>query len=176
MKKFILYGAGFLLAALIFVAILAPKSETVERSIVVNKPVSEVYSYLVQLQNMEEWSPWSKKDPKTIHEYKGAGNTIGSIHLWTSEHQQVGVGEQEITSVSVDKEVVSELRFTEPFESTSVAYLRFKEQGAFTHVIWGYRAEYNPVQAVFMMAMDLDKHLGGDFEKGLITAKSILEK
>jgi len=176
MKKFFLYGAGVLFILLVVVAIIAPKTEIVERTIIINKPVLEVYSYLVELQNLEEWSPWSKKDPKTIHKYKGVGNSVGSIHSWTSEHRQVGIGEQEITSVTPFKEVVSELRFAEPFESNSITYLKFNDLGISTEVTWGHTSEYNPLQAVFMMAMDMDTYLGNDFDEGLLMAKTILEK
>lgn len=176
MKKFFLYGSGIILIALIVIAILVPKSETVERSITIKKPITEVYTYFALLQNMEEWSPWAKKDPATVHTYQGEGNTVGSIHFWNSTHEQVGVGEQEITSMVPNKEIYSDLRFKEPFESTSVGYLKFQDKGNQTQVTWGYNAKYNPVEAIFMSLMDMDKYIGADFEAGLSNAKTILEK
>jgi len=153
MKKVILYGLGFIIAAVIIAVIVAPKEEIVERSITIDKPVAEVYEYFALLQNMEAWSPWAKKDPKATHKYEGAGNTVGSVHYWNSTHEEVGVGEQEIVSLVPNQEIYSELRFIEPFEST-----------------------YGAVESVIMLLMDMDKMIGGDFEQGLGDAKAILEK
>ena len=127
MKKVILYGLGFIIAAVIIAVIVAPKEEIVERSITIDKPVAEVFEYFALLQNMEAWSPWAKKDSKATHKYEGAGNTVGSVHYWNSSHEEVGVGEQEIVSLVPNQEIYSELRFIESFESTSVGYLKLVE-------------------------------------------------
>lgn len=176
MKKILLYGLGVILVAIFVLMIAAPKTETITRSIVVNKPVEVVYSYFSSLQNMEEYATWQAKDPNTVNTYIGAGNTVGSIHEWTSEHKEVGKGEQEIISMVNNKEIYSELRFFEPFESTSTAFLKFEEDGNNTKVIWGYEASYAALESVFMMFLDMDKLLGPDFEKGLSKAKTILEE
>lgn len=176
MKKYLLLALMVLIAAFVAIAVIAPKTENVERSITINKPVTEVFSYLVKLQNMEEWSPWAKKDTTTLHTYKGAGNTVGSVHYWVSEHKEVGIGEQEITSIIPNKEVYSDLRFKEPFESESQGYLKFNSKGTQTEVTWGYLAEYNTLQAIVMSMRNMDKVLGKDFEQGLTDAKAILEE
>ncbi|WP_010135145.1 SRPBCC family protein [Ochrovirga pacifica] len=176
MKKFFLYGAGLLLLIIVIFAIAAPKTETVKRSIVIQKPVNVVYPYFASLQNMEEWSPWAKKDPSARHEYIGAGNSVGSVHAWYSEHEQVGSGEQEITSMVPNKEIYSELRFKTPMETTSEGFLIFEEQGNKTKVTWGYNAKYGVLESMIMTFLDLDKIIGKDFEQGLNDAKIILEK
>lgn len=175
MKK-ILYVIGVLLCIVIVAAILAPKEATVERSIVIEEPVDVVFPYFLSLQKIEEYSPWQTRDPKTIHEYRGAGNTVGSVHRWTSKNEEVGVGEQEIISITPHEEIVSELRFEEPFESTSEGYLKFKEVDKGTEVTWGYRGTFGMIESLFMMFMDMDKLLGADFNQGLSKAKSNLEQ
>lgn len=155
---------------------LAPKSEQVERSITINKPVTEVYTYMALLQNMEAWSPWAKKDPSAKHTYKGAGNTVGSVHYWESTHEEVGVGEQEITKLVPNKEIISDLRFKTPYESESIGYLKFDDEGSKTKVTWGYTARYNLIESLFMLFMDMDEMLGGEFEQGLADAKAIIEE
>lgn len=176
MKKivFIILIVVFVLPAILMT--LAPKHEQVERTITIDKPVTEVFEYLVLLQNMEEWSPWAKKDPKAKHTYKGAGDTVGSVHYWESTNEEVGVGEQEITQIVPNKEIFSAIRFKEPFQSQSIGYLKFKDEGAKTIVTWGYSARYKLVESLIMLFMDMETLLGGDFEQGLADAKVILEK
>ena len=176
MKKFFLYGSVVIIAILLILIMIAPKSETIQRSIIIEKPIDVVYPYFASLQNMEEYATWQKLDPNTVHEYRGAGNSVGSVHAWTSEHKQVGKGEQEIIKMIPNKEIISELRFKEPFESNSIAFLKFDDNGSDTKVIWGYDTNYGAIESVIMMFLDMDKLLGPDFEKGLQNAKSILEE
>ncbi|NIJ46284.1 hypothetical protein FHR24_002768 [Wenyingzhuangia heitensis] len=176
MKKYFLYGVAVIVITIIVLGSIAPKEATVERSIVINKPVAVVFPYFLALQNMEDYSPWQERDTKTINEYRGAGNTVGSVHRWISELDQVGVGEQEIKMITPNKEIVSELRFEKPYESTSKGYFKFKEVAQGTEVTWGYTGAFGFVEGIFMMFMDMDKILGKDFSQGLAKAKSNLEK
>lgn len=176
MKKFFLYGSLVIIAVIAILGFTSPKTAIVQRSVVINKPVQEVFEYLVSLQNMENYSPWQAKDPKAKHIYKGTGTTVGSVHRWESEHPEVGVGEQEIKSIQVNEEIVSELRFEEPFESTSEGFFKFKSVANGTQVTWGYNGNFGFVESIIMRFMDMDKVLGGDFEQGLNKVKTILEQ
>ena len=177
MKKFFLYGSGVIILAILGLMILAPKSEIIQRSVIIDEPVGVVYPYFASLQNMEQWSPWLEKDDKTENKYIGSGNNVGSIHIWISDNQQVGKGQQEITSMIENKEIYSEIIFTEPIKTTSTAFFKFdEEENDSTKVTWGYNAHYGALQSVFMMFIDMKELLGADFDKGLLKAKSILEK
>ena len=176
MKKFFLYGAVVIILAIVITGLIAPKTATVERSVEVEKSVDIVFSYFLSLQNMEQYSPWQAKDPSAKHEYRGDGYSVGSVHRWESENKEVGVGEQEIKSIKLNEEIISELRFEKPIESTSEGFLKFKSVNNGTEVTWGYNGTFGFIESIFMMFMDMDKVLGGDFEQGLNKAKSILEK
>ncbi len=175
MKKFFLYGSVVILVVIIAIGIYAPKTTTVQRSIVIQQPVENVFSYLVSLQNIEKYSPWQLKDPKAKHQYQGTGNTVGSVHRWISESKDVGVGEQEIISIVENKEIISELRFEEPLEGVSIGFLKFKPVANGTELTWGYQGNYAFLESILMMIVDMDKVLGADFEKGLQNIKTLLE-
>ena len=57
-----LYIVFAIIALIIILGILAPKSYEVNRSIVVNKLLSEVFLYLKYIKNQNYWSPWKKND------------------------------------------------------------------------------------------------------------------
>lgn len=175
MKKFFLYGSVVILLAIIVVGVMAPKTETVERSIVIEQPANKIFTYLVSLKNMEQYSPWQLKDPKAKHEYRGTDSTVGSVHRWISENKEVGVGEQEIKSIKINEEIISELRFEEPLEGVSEGFFKLKPVPNGTELTWGYHGSFGFVESIFMMAIDMDKVLGADFEQGLQKIKSIVE-
>jgi len=55
---YILTGILFLIAIL---AIIAPKSYDLFRSIEITGSKTEIFEYLKYLKNQEKWSPWQKK-------------------------------------------------------------------------------------------------------------------
>ncbi|MCM5664126.1 SRPBCC family protein [Galbibacter mesophilus] len=165
---------GFLILGFILF-LIAPKNYHVSRSIEVERPLSEVYSYLKYLKNQDEWSPWSKKDPNMHKEISGEDGTVGAVSYWKG-NKEVGEGEQEITKLVPNEAIYSELRFLKPFASTSDAYLKVKAiSPEATTVSWGFSGNYTFPMNIIMLFMSMDKTVGKDFEQGLKDMKSILE-
>ncbi|MDT0552328.1 SRPBCC family protein [Urechidicola vernalis] len=164
------------IVALIFVlSVIAPKSYDVSRSIVINKPLAEVYNYLRFLEKQHEWSPWAEKDPNMEKTYTGTDGEVGFISAWVG-NKDVGSGEQEITGLKENLEVSSQLRFLKPWKSTSDAYLRVSEIKEGTEVVWGFSGNNKFPISIMMLFMNMDKAVGGDFEFGLNKLKRTLEK
>jgi hypothetical protein len=165
------------IAALIFIlAMIAPKTYDVSRSISISKPISEVFEYLRLLKNQDEWSPWNKKDPNMIKEFTGKDGAIGAISSWRG-NKEVGEGEQELTGITQNKEIRSQLRFLKPWKSESDAYLRVADEGSgSTKVTWGFIGKNKFPMSIMMLFMNMDKMVGKDFEEGLQSLKVNLEK
>ena len=53
-----LYIAGGVVLLIVILAVIAPKSYEVNRSVAINKTVPEVFMYLKYLNNRDHWSPW----------------------------------------------------------------------------------------------------------------------
>ena len=156
-------------------ALIAPKSYDVNRSISVNQPISQVFDYIKYLQKQQEWSPWEKRDPNMKKEFEGVDGTVGAISKWAG-NKEVGEGEQEIMRI-VDNEVIeSRLRFFKPWKSESDAYLKVKEDAAeSTTVRWGFSGNNKFPMSIMMLFMNMDKAIGKDFDEGLSTLKDVLE-
>ena len=156
-------------------ALIAPKSYDVNRSISVNQPISKVFDYLKYLQKQQEWSPWEKRDPNMKKEFEGVDGQVGAISKWEG-NKEVGTGEQEITRIVENEVVESRLRFFKPWKSESDAYLKVKEEGADqTSVTWGFSGKNKFPVSIMMLFMNMDKAIGKDFEEGLASLKSRLE-
>lgn len=161
---------------IVILALIAPKSYEVSRNIIINKPLSEVFTYLKSLKNQDNWSPWAERDPNMKKTFTGTDGEVGCISAWESDHKQVGSGEQEIISITDNKEIAAQLRFLKPFKSTSDAYTRVTEVEGGTKVTWGFSGKNKFPVNIMMLFMNMEKAVGGDFEQGLAKLKSVLEK
>ncbi len=171
-----LYILGGIILLIIILALIAPKSYNVSRSIEINKPKSEVFENLRFLKNQDSWSPWNKKDPNMEKKFTGTDGQVGATSYWNG-NKEVGEGEQEITKIVDGERIESELRFLKPWKSTSDAYLITEEvDGDTTKVTWGFSGNNKFPTSIFMLFMNMDKAVGGDFEEGLASLKSSLEK
>lgn len=167
--------AGIVLLILIL-AMIAPKSYNVSRSIEIAKPKNEVFENLRFLKNQDAWSPWNKKDPNMEKKFTGTDGEVGATSYWNG-NKDVGEGEQELTKIVDGERIESELRFLKPWKSTSDAYLLTEDAGAGnTKVTWGFSGKNKFPTSIFMLFMNMDKAVGGDFEEGLASLKAVLEQ
>ncbi|MDO5969841.1 SRPBCC family protein [Flavivirga aquimarina] len=171
----VFYVIVLIVGLFVLLALIAPKKIQVNRSIVINKPLPEVFQYLKHIKNQDDWSPWKKKDPNMKQEFIGNDGNIGFIVKWEG-NKDVGLGEQEITNIVENESVVSRLRFFKPWKSESDALLKVEDVGnGNTKVTWGFSGINKIPANIFMMFYNVDKHVGKDFEEGLTSLKKILE-
>ena len=170
----------YILAAIVFIVLIlgaiAPKTYNVSRSIEIAKPKAEVFENLKFLKNQDAWSPWNKKDPNMEKKFTGTDGEVGAISYWNG-NKDVGEGEQELTKIVDGERVESELRFLKPWKSTSDAYITTEEINQDnTKVTWGFSGKNKFPTSIFMLFMNMDKAVGGDFEEGLSSLKELMEK
>ena len=169
-----------LLAIVVVFSILtyaAPKKYDVSRSIVIDKPLSEVFEYLKLVENQNIWSPWKKRDPEMKQFQTGIDGTIGFVNKWESDHKEVGAGEQEITAIVYNDRIDSELRFFKPWKSLSDAFFIVREiEPTQTEEVWGFSGSHSVPLNVMMLMYNIDKVVGKDFDEGLQDLKQVLER
>lgn len=174
-----MYIAIYILLAiaivLLILGLIAPKHFEVNRSIIVNKPISEVFDYLKYIKNQDDWSPWKKKDPNMKQTFEGIDGEVGFTSKWEG-NKVVGSGEQEIKRIVENERIETELRFLKPWKSQSDAYLRVVSlDSEETNVTWGFSGKNKFPFSIFMLFMNMDKAVGKDFEEGLSNLKQQLE-
>lgn len=159
------------------IAVIVPSEFGVEREVSIDKSKIEVFEYVKLLKNQDYFSVWAKIDPNMKKEFSGVDGTVGFISSWTSEHPDVGVGEQEITGLDSERRIDYELRFLEPFESTSSAYMIFESVDSNkTAVRWGFEGNMPYPINLMLLFVDMEGELGADLQSGLDNLKGILEK
>ena len=106
--------------------------------------------------------------------YSGTAAGTGAIYAW-SGNDQVGEGRMTITESQPSERVGIHLEFLKPFASTSETLFAFQPQGDAVKVTWTMKGENNFFAKAFGLFMNMDKMIGGDFEKGLAQLKTLAE-
>lgn len=170
-----LYIILSIVVIVLILGLIAPKNYEVNRSIIINKPVVEVFNYLKYVKNQDDWSPWKKKDPNIKQTFEGTDGEVGFISRWEG-NKTVGEGEQEIKRIVENECIETELRFLKPWKSQSDAYIRVVGlEPKQTNVTWGFSGKNKFPFSIFMLFMNMDKAVGKDFEEGLHNLKNQLE-
>ena len=90
-------------------------------------------------------------------------------------NKDVGEGRMTITDSHPSDLVRIKLEFLKPFAANSVTDFTFTPQGNQTAVKWKMVGDNNFISKAFHLVMNMDKMIGGDFEKGLAQMKAIAE-
>jgi hypothetical protein len=171
----ILIGVAVVVAALAGYVATRPSEFSVSRSATFAAPAPAVFAQVNELRKWEAWSPWAKKDPQMKQSYEGPAAGAGAVTSWVG-NKDVGEGRMSIVESRPAELVRFKLEFFKPFAATNSAEFTFKEQGGRTAVSWSMSGRNNFVGKAMSVVFDFDKMIGADFEAGLASMKTIVEK
>ena len=163
-----------LVAVVAILATLQPNHYHIERSATIDAPAPVVFAQVNDFHKWEAWSPWAKLDPAMKQTYEGAPAGTGATYAWAG-NSQVGEGRMTITDSHPNDLIKIKLEFIKPWSATNATNFTFKPQGNQTAVTWTMDGDNNFMGKAFGLFMNLDKMVGGDFEKGLAQMKSVAE-
>jgi hypothetical protein len=160
----------------VFVAVVAmrPAEFRIWRSATIAAPAPDLFAQVNDFHNWEAWSPWAKLDPTMKQTYEGAPAGSGAIYSWAG-NGKVGEGRMTVTLSHPSDLIRINLEFLKPFKATNIAEFTFKPEGNQTVVTWSMSGRNNFMLKAFGLFMNMDKMVGGDFEKGLANMKSVVE-
>jgi len=174
MLKKILIGIGVVLIVFLIIVALQRADYRIVRTATVAAPAAAVFAQVNDFHNWEAWSPWAKLDPAVKQSFDGASAGTGAIYSWTG-NDKVGEGRMTLTESHTNDLVRIKLEFIKPFASVCDTEFTFKPDGNQTAVTWSMTGTNNFVAKAFCLFMNMDKTVGGDFEKGLAQMKSVAE-
>jgi hypothetical protein len=174
MLKKISLAVVALLVLLAMIITMQPASYRIMRSIKIAAPAPAVFEKVNDLHAWDAWSPWAKLDPAMKVTYEGPASGTGAISKW-SGNSQVGEGRMTILESKPNELVRIKLDFLKPMEDTATSEFAFKPDGDQTAVTWTMSGDRNFVAKAFCLFMNMDKMVGGEFEKGLAKLKTDAE-
>jgi len=174
MLKKILIGIAAVIVLFVIIVAVQPAQYQVTRSATIPAAPSVVFEHVNDLHKWDAWSPWAKLDPAMKTTFEGPQSGAGASYSWVG-NKQVGEGKMSITESRANELVRLKLEFIKPFASTAMTEFTFKPEGEHTSVTWSMSGEKNFMSKAFCLFMNMDKMVGGDFEKGLTGLKSAVQ-
>lgn len=174
--KYILLTLASIVALLLIIALFVPKEIVYEKSITINAPIEVVWENVSSLKAMNDWNPWSAKDPNMKQSLTGVDGTIGARHSWESDVKDVGKGYQEITKINPPDYIETALKFYDPYESEAIGYIKLDQKAANEIVVtWGFTSTMPYPFNLMSLTMNMEEMMGDDWNKGLERLKFLCE-
>ena len=157
-----------LLVVIAFIVLVAlqPADWRVTRSAAMAAPPAAVFEQLNDFHKWEKWSPWIERDPNTKGTYEGPDAGVGSKFSWTE--RRAGQRRNDDHREPAERATcgwtcISSSRWTDLADTE----FTIKPDGEKSAVTWTMAGKNGFIEKAFCMFMNMDKMVGGDFEKGL---------
>jgi uncharacterized protein YndB with AHSA1/START domain len=173
LKKILIVIAVIIVVFLIIVA-TRPADYRISRTTTIAAPPAAVFAQVNDFHKWESWNPWGKIDLAMKQTYEGTPAGKGAIYTWVG-NKEVGEGRMTITESRPSELVLINMEFFKPMAGTATTEFTFKPQGNQTTVTWAMTGKNNFMSRAVCMFMNMDKMIGGQFEKGLAAMKTVAE-
>ena len=171
-------GVLAIIGVLIYAATL-PNSRQVQRTLRINASADKIFPFINNIHSMNTWNPFSEADPNIKIAYTGPDSGKGARYEWTG-NSKVGQGSIEVIDVVAPSRVALRLDMLKPIEGHNTVVFTLAPNGtgteASTDVTWAMTGERPFVGKVMDAVFNMDRMVGGQFEKGLTKLKTIAEK
>ena len=170
----ILIAVAVIVVVFLVIVALQSKEFRVARSATMAAPPSVVFAQVNDFHKWEAWNPWGKIDPAIKQNYEGAQAGVGAIYTWTG-NREVGEGRMTIIESRPSELIRIKMEFFKPFAGNSTAEFTFKPENSQTALTWSMFGANNFMAKAMHLVINMDKMIGGQFDRGLASMKSIVE-
>lgn len=173
MRKILFF---LLLGIFIFLTYIAvqPPQYQVAREITISASAETIFPYINNAKKMNSWNPWIELAPKSKVTFSGPEEGVNATTSWTGD-ENLGTGSATVVESIPNSLVKTRLEYTKPYVMTQAAQITLKPTSNQTIVRWSVSGENTFVGRLFCYFMDMDKMVGGAFEKGLAKLKILIE-
>jgi uncharacterized protein YndB with AHSA1/START domain len=167
-----------IIALLVYAATFADTFQ-VQRTQRINASPDKIFPLINNMHSMNTWNPFAEADPEIKITYTGPDSGKGARYEWTG-NSKVGQGSIEVIDVVAPSRVALRLDMLKPIEGHNTVVFTLAPNGtgteASTDVTWAMTGERPFVGKVMDAVFNMDRMVGGQFEKGLTKLKTIAEK
>ncbi|MGQ0672425.1 MAG: SRPBCC family protein [Hyphomicrobium sp.] len=175
MLSTILFVALLVLLALVAFASTRPDTFEVRRSLVIGAPRETIFPLIDDLRAFNTWNPFVKPDPQIRLSYSGPPSGKGAAHDWTG-NRNVGEGRVEITDSQPPSRITMLLHMKKPMQALNVVDFTLEPAGSATRVTWAMKGTSTLAGKLMGLVFNMDRMVGGQFEKGLADLKTTAER
>ena len=162
-------------AAVLIIAATKPDIFRIQRSITIKAAPDKIFPLINEFRNWASWSPYEHRDPAMRRTFSGAASGNGAVYEWEG-NSNVGAGRITITDSVPSSKVMIDLDMLKPFEAHNKVEFTLEPRGDITNVTWAMAGSTPYLAKIMHVFMNVDRMVGGDFEAGLASMKSVAEK
>jgi hypothetical protein len=162
------------IAIVVVVVAARPAEFRVSRTATIAAAPPAVFAQVNDFHKWDAWNPWATLDPAMKQSYEGAPAGVGAVYTWAG-NSQVGEGRMTLTESRPSDLIRIKMEFLRPLAGTSTAEFTFRPEGDHTVVTWSMEGRNNFMAKAIHLVMNMDKMIGGQFEKGLAQMKAVAE-
>lgn len=172
--KIVLFLAALIGGFLIYVAMM-PKHYLIAREALISASPNKIFVYLNDSKKFNSWNPFVDMDPTAKMTFSGPEAGLEAKTSW-EDGKQLGTGSSTIIESNPNTNVKYQLAYQKPFVGTQLAEISLKPEGSQTKVRWSVEGENAFIPRLMCsLGMNMDKMIGGSFEKGLGKLKGLAE-
>ncbi len=176
MLKTILIVVAVGIAALLLFAATRPDTFSIRRNTTIQAPPEAVHPLINDLRQFNTWNPFALKDPAMQITYQGPAAGTGAAFDFSSK-KEGGSGRIAITGTTAPTRVDMTLDMTAPMAAHNEITFTLTPQGAgSTEVTWAMNGQSPYIAKLMGLFFNMDRMVGGDFEKGLASLKAKAEQ
>lgn len=142
-----------------------------KRSILIQKPISEVFDFIANFENWKSWSPWLCQEPDCPTNITGHPQEVDHSQSW--DGRRIGTGNMKLVSLEAPQSLKYEINFLKPWKSHSKVEFQLNSSNGQTEVTWLMDGTV-PIFMFFLRKM-MSAWVGSDYDRGLNMLKDILE-
>jgi Polyketide cyclase / dehydrase and lipid transport len=161
------------IAIILILAAMKPDSFALSRSIQINAKPATIFSLIDNVKLMNSWNPFATPDPRMTISYSGPESGIGAKYDWAGGKS--GAGQYEILESTASKRVLCRLLMIKPMAADNRVEFTLTPNGESTIVTWSMTGNVSYVAKILHTVMNMDKMVGGTFDKGLAALKAKVE-
>lgn len=172
--KKIFIGVVAFLVIIVVIGFILPSTRHVERSIVIDAPVSVVFAKVNGFKNFNEWSPFVAGMPDADYRVEGPDFGVGSKMAWEGTGPNAESGSRTIIASTPYDRVDVELDLGGQGAAQSAYLLR--PEGDRTDLTWTFETDFGFNILGRYRGVLLDRQLGPTLAQGLTNLKRLAEE
>ena len=162
------------IAAFLFYVSRKPDSFALQRQININALPADIFPWINNLKNMNQWNPWSTQDAKSVIQYEGPEEGPGAVYTWAGG--KMGQGKFQIVDTNSPTQIICRLLMIKPMAADNVVTFNLTSSNGPTTVVWSMSGKNGFINKLMHIVMNMDKMVGRDFDRGLANLKSLVEQ
>lgn len=162
-----------IVAVVLALALTKPSEFSIERRTDIQASKERVFACIADFREWPRWAPQDRDDKSMRRTFSGAASGLGAVCDWQGEKS--GRGRMSIVACNAPDHLAIEVVFEKPFAATNRNEFELRSAGGNCQLVWSMRGPNLFIMRLMGVFMNMDRLMGGHFERGLAALKGIAE-